>query len=78
MLYNSYIYQIIHNKSDSLSFLEIAEKALNETRKLMSLSEIWSLAKERNWKTDFVGITPWATISAQVCVNIKYKTQGKI
>nr|WP_269571996.1 HTH domain-containing protein [Leptospira broomii] len=56
----------------------MAEKALNETRKLMSLSEIWSLAKERNWKTDFVGITPWATISAQVCVNIKYKTQGKI
>lgn len=57
--------------SDSLSFLEIAEKALNTTGKPMSASEIWGLAKERNWKTDSVGITPWATIAAQIYVSIK-------
>lgn len=57
--------------SDSLSFLEIAEKALNTIGKPMSASEIWALAKERNWKTDSVGVTPWATIAAQIYVSIK-------
>ncbi|TGK22020.1 hypothetical protein EHO61_01960, partial [Leptospira fluminis] len=53
------------------SFLEIAEKALNTTGKPMSASEIWTLAKEMKWKTDSVGQTPWATISAQIYVSIK-------
>ncbi|PJZ23978.1 hypothetical protein CH352_18115 [Leptospira hartskeerlii] len=57
--------------SDSLSFLEISEKALNETGKPMSASEIWALAKDKKWKTDSVGKTPWATIAAQIYVSIK-------
>ncbi|TGM12100.1 hypothetical protein EHQ81_13565 [Leptospira selangorensis] len=57
--------------SDSLFFLEIAEKALNETGKPMTVSEIWTLAKDKKWKTDSLGKTPWATIAAQIYVNIK-------
>ncbi|PJZ84280.1 HTH domain-containing protein [Leptospira harrisiae] len=57
--------------AQSLSFLEIAQKALVETGNPMSPSEIWTFAKNKNWKTDSVGKTPWATISAQIYLSIK-------
>ncbi|TGL87120.1 hypothetical protein EHQ68_11205 [Leptospira congkakensis] len=57
--------------AQSLSFLEIAQKALVETGSPMSPSEIWAFAESKKWKTDSVGKTPWATISAQIYVSIK-------
>ena len=61
--------------AQSSSFLEIAERALNETGRPMSASEIWKLAENKKWKTDSAGKTPWATIAAQIYVSIKNNPQ---
>ncbi|TGK06094.1 hypothetical protein EHO58_10090 [Leptospira selangorensis] len=57
--------------SDSLSFLEIAEKALAETREPMTVTEIWNFAQKKKLKTNSVGKTPLNSLSSAIYVDIK-------
>ncbi|MEI1278940.1 HTH domain-containing protein [Leptospira venezuelensis] len=55
----------------SLSFLEVAERALHETKQPMTATEMWAHAEKKKWKTDSVGKTPEASISAQIYLSLK-------
>ncbi|PJZ76943.1 HTH domain-containing protein [Leptospira neocaledonica] len=57
--------------SDSLSFLELAEKALSETREPMTVTEIWDFAKKKKLKTNSLGKTPLNSLSSSIYVDIK-------
>lgn len=55
------------------TFLELVKKVLEEEKKPLSPEEIWELAKSKGYEK-YVGTqgkTPWATIGAQIYVNIR-------
>ena len=54
-------------------FLELAKKILEEEKKPLSSEEIWEVAKSKGYDKHVgtQGKTPWATIGAQIYVNIR-------
>lgn len=57
------------------TFLELAEKILEEEKKPMSTEEIWQAAKLKGYDMNVgtEGKTPWRSIGAQIYVNIRDK-----
>jgi len=56
-----------------MTFLELAEKILNEEEKPLTSNEIWNLAIKRGYEKQLnsQGKTPWSTLGAQIYVNSK-------
>ncbi|MCG3119576.1 MAG: hypothetical protein ALAOOOJD_02006 [bacterium] len=56
-----------------MTFLELARRVLEEEKKPLSVDEIWTIAKFKRYDQDLAsqGKTPWATIAAQIYVNIR-------
>jgi hypothetical protein len=56
-----------------LTFLELAKKIIEEEKKPLSSVEIWEMAKIKSYDkyVGSQGKTPWATIGAQIYVNIR-------
>jgi len=59
-----------------MTFLELAKKVLSEIKKPLTANEIWEIAKEKgyNQKLNKQGKTPWATLGAQIYVNVRDKS----
>jgi len=55
------------------TFLELAKKIIEEEKKPLSPEEIWALAKSKGYDkyVGSQGKTPWATIAAQIYINIR-------
>ena len=58
-----------------MTFLELAEKVLEEIKRPLTANEIWEIAKEKKYdqKLKSQGKTPWATLGAQIYVNERDK-----
>lgn len=56
-----------------MTFLELAETVLREANRPLTTSEIWILATEKGYDKilNSGGKTPWATLAAQIYVNVK-------
>jgi hypothetical protein len=56
-----------------MTFLELAEKVLQDEKRPLTATEIWSVAeiKGYNRALNSQGKTPWATLGAQIYVNAK-------
>ncbi|MCX8472925.1 MAG: HTH domain-containing protein [Sediminibacterium sp.] len=56
-----------------ITFLELAEQVLNKEKRPLTATEIWTIAEEKgyNKKLNSQGKTPWATLAAQIYVNVK-------
>lgn len=56
-----------------MKFLELAEKVLREAQRPLSPEEIWEIAQEKGYadQVGSKGKTPWATIGAQIYVDIR-------
>lgn len=56
-----------------LSFIELAEKILDEERKPLNGCEIWDIAKAKGYENlvSSQGQTPWVTMGARLYVNVK-------
>jgi hypothetical protein len=56
-----------------MTFLELAERVLNEQKRPLTANEIWTLATEKGYEKQLnsEGKTPWATLGAQIYVNAK-------
>ncbi len=56
-----------------MTFLELASRVLEQEKKPLSVDEIWNIAKSKGYDKDLAsqGKTPWATIAAQIYVNIR-------
>jgi hypothetical protein len=56
-----------------MTFLELAEKVLNERIKPLTANEIWQYATEKGYdqQLNSEGKTPWATLGAQIYVNAR-------
>jgi len=62
-----------------MTFLELAEKVLEEKQKPLTANEIWELAKQKDYDKQLKsqGKTPWATLGAQIYVNVRDKSNSK-
>ncbi|MEA3451264.1 MAG: HTH domain-containing protein [Bacteroidota bacterium] len=58
-----------------MTFLELAKKVLSDLKKPLTANEIWETAKEQGYdqKLNKQGKTPWATLGAQIYVNVRDK-----
>jgi hypothetical protein len=56
-----------------MTFLELAEKILNEQKKPLTASEIWQYATGKGYERllNSEGKTPWATLGALIYVNAR-------
>ena len=57
----------------AITFLQLANKVLGEVKQPLSATEIWDVAAEKNY-TSLVasqGKTPWATMAAQIYVDVR-------
>ena len=56
-----------------MTFLELAEKVLEENQIPMKTGEIWAYGVEKGYdkKVNSSGKTPWSTLAAQVYVNVR-------
>jgi hypothetical protein len=56
-----------------MTFLELAEKVLNEEKRPMTSNEIWQVGQFKGYEKllKSEGKTPWATLGAQMYVNAK-------
>jgi uncharacterized protein len=56
-----------------MTFLELAERVLREEKQPLTSNEIWRLATEKGYNKELKseGKTPWATLAAQIYVNVK-------
>jgi hypothetical protein len=56
-----------------MTFLQFAEKILNEENKPLTPIEIWKIGEEKGYTKELrtKGLTPWDTISAQIYCNIR-------
>ena len=56
-----------------MTFLELAEKVLNEEKQPLTANEIWTFAIKKNYdkQLNSSGKTPWATLGAQLYINAK-------
>lgn len=61
------------------TFLELAKKILEEEKKPLSTEELWERAKAKGYdkKVGTQGKTPWATIGAQIYINIRDKKDSQ-
>jgi len=62
-----------------MTFLELAEKVLNENQIPMKADDIWEYGVEKgyNVQVNSSGKTPWATMSAQLYVNVRDNKDSK-
>ena len=69
----------ILNNINTMTFLELTQKVLREVQKPMNSEEIWEFATLKSYDKELrsVGKTPWATIGAQVYVNIRDKNDSQ-
>lgn len=56
-----------------MTFLELAEKVLDEEKKPLTSNEIWQIATDKGYdkQLNTKGKTPWATLGAQIYVNAR-------
>jgi uncharacterized protein len=56
-----------------MTFLELAETVLKEEKRPLTSNEVWDLATEKGYDKQLKskGVTPWATLGAQIYVNAK-------
>lgn len=56
-----------------MTFLELAEKVLEETQIPMKTGEIWAYGVKKGYdkKVNSSGKTPWSTLAAQIYVNVR-------
>jgi hypothetical protein len=56
-----------------MTLIELAEKVLQETKRPLTTSEIWTYATEKGYEKQLnsEGKTPWASLAAQIYVNVK-------
>ncbi len=56
-----------------MTFLELAEKVLNELKQPLTANEIWKYSTEKGYdkQLNSEGKTPWATLGAQIYVNAR-------
>ena len=56
-----------------LTFLQLAQKLLDEEKRPLSPAEMWGLAQQKGYDKDVGsrGKTPWSTIGAQIYVDIR-------
>ena len=56
-----------------ITFLELAEQVLKDEKRPMTATEIWTFAEVKGYvkKLNSEGKTPWATLGAQIYVNVK-------
>lgn len=56
-----------------MTFLELAKKVLEESKKPLTFKEIWDVAVQRGYTKGFnsKGKTPWNTMGAQLFVNVR-------
>ena len=56
-----------------MTFLELAEKVLEENQIPMKTGEIWAYGVEKGYdkKVNSSGKTPWSTLAAQIYVNVR-------
>ena len=61
-----------------MTFLELAEQILRETKQPLTSTEIWTLALEKKYDKQLKsqGKTPWATLGALIYVNAKDNPQS--
>jgi hypothetical protein len=59
----------------SLKFLELAKRIMEEEKRPLSPDEIWKIASSKDYDKlmHSVGKTPWATLGAQLYVNVRDK-----
>jgi len=70
-----------------MTFLEFAEKVLNDEKTPLSTIDIWNIGKEKGYTKELKtkGFTPWSTIGAQIYCDIRdnkenskfFKIEGK-
>jgi hypothetical protein len=60
-------------RMEGLTFLGLAKRVLEEEKKPLSVDEIWTLAKSKGHDQLLrgQGKTPWATLGAQLHVNVR-------
>jgi hypothetical protein len=60
---------------ETLTFLEMAKRIMEEEKRPLSPDEIWKIATSKGYDTLLrsVGKTPWATVAAQLYVNVRDK-----
>lgn len=56
-----------------MTFIELAEEVLKVEKRPLTANEIWAVAvaKGYDWQLNSNGKTPWATLGAQVYVNVR-------
>lgn len=56
-----------------MTFLELAKRVIKEEKKVLSADEIWQIAKSKGYDKQLStkGKTPWATLGAQLYVNVR-------
>ena len=57
----------------AITFLQMAEKVLEEEKQPLKVSEIWQIAASKGYDklVDSKGKTPWDTLSAQIYVDVR-------
>ena len=57
----------------NITFIELAEKVLTEAKQPLTANEIWDFATEKGYDKllNSEGKTPWASLAAQLYVNVK-------
>ena len=57
----------------AITFLQMAQKVLQEEKQPLSTSEIWQVAVSKGYEKllDLKGITPWATLGALIYVDVR-------
>lgn len=62
----------------ALTFLQLAEKVLQEERRPLTPDEIWQIAQEKGYDklVETRGKTPWRTLGAQLYVCVRDKPDG--
>ncbi|WP_211227755.1 COG2958 family protein [Shimazuella kribbensis] len=62
----------------NITFLQLAEGILSETKKPMTTEEIWHYAENNGWSQNLnsKGKTPWASIGAQIYISMRDKPKN--
>jgi uncharacterized protein len=57
----------------SLTFLQLAQKVIQEQQRPMTVGEIWNIAASKGYDTEVgsKGATPWSTMAAQLYVDVR-------
>jgi uncharacterized protein len=62
-----------------MTFLELAEKVLQDEKAALESSDIWAIADKKGYVKilDSKGKTPWSTLGARLYVNVRDNTNSK-